>query len=419
MHSVLYDFFRDQGSIIGGLLALAAGLLAFTGAMRAAGKQVAAVNAQTEALREQNSDLKDREPPSAGAGVAGMEVLARDLKALGLYAARSLSFEGIEYEIVEHNLSAEQIRIYDAYADAFQIIHKNLTEALKAANITGSDGDTYNRNAKAAARSAFESNKRRFFNHLLTAMKCPTLIAAIARNLEEGHACVLRVVSTNEALLDRRLAEIPKSEWADLSIDITPREYVLDYLSHSFPTQLFELYSDEEGNLHSRPAYDADGNPILPRGRRAPRPDDRASGVIAAGAGRPRPDPAPLCQPTISPPSTSPLPPDQSLLCAVSMSPATTIWPGSSPRSVCVNGEQLSGSMSASSYRSTATSTSISAISAPRRCSRISRISSSRPISTVSLMSRFCAGYVNCRPVSCRNEERRLPVVTAGAQAGG
>ena len=198
-------------------------------------------------------------------GVAAMEVLARDLKALGLYAARSLSFEGIEYEIVEHRLTAEQIRIYDAYADAFQIIHCNLTEALKAANIIGPDGGTYNRNAKAAARSAFESNKQRFFNHLLTAMKCPTLIAAIARDLEDGHAIVLQVVSTNEALLDRRLAAIPTSEWADLSIDITPREYVLDYLSHSFPTQLFELFTDDEGNLLSRPAYDADGNPAISR----------------------------------------------------------------------------------------------------------------------------------------------------------
>jgi protein strawberry notch len=172
-------------------------------------------------------------------GVAAMEVLARDLKALGLYAARSLSFEGIEYEIVEHTLTPEQIRIYDAYADAFQIIHRNLNEALKAANITGESGATYNRNAKAVARSAFESNKQRFFNHLPTAMKCPTLIAAIARDLDEGHACVLQVVSTNQASLDRRLAEIPTSEWADLSIDITPREYVLDYLQHSFPTQLF------------------------------------------------------------------------------------------------------------------------------------------------------------------------------------
>jgi predicted RNA methylase len=198
-------------------------------------------------------------------GVAAMEVLARDLKALGLYAARSLSFEGIEYDIVEHALTTEQIRIYDAYAAAFQIIHKNLNEALKAANITGENGAAYNRNAKAAARSAFESNKQRFFNHLLTAMKCLTLIAAIARDLEEGHACVLQVVSTNEALLDRRLAEIPTAEWNDLSYDITPREYCLDYLRNSFPTQLFEIYSDEEGNLHSRPAYDADGNPVISR----------------------------------------------------------------------------------------------------------------------------------------------------------
>jgi P-loop containing NTP hydrolase pore-1 len=49
-------------------------------------------------------------------GVAAMEVLARDLKALGLYAARSPSYEGVEYELIEHELAPEQIRIYDAYA---------------------------------------------------------------------------------------------------------------------------------------------------------------------------------------------------------------------------------------------------------------------------------------------------------------
>jgi protein strawberry notch len=36
-------------------------------------------------------------------------------------------------------------------------------------------------------------------------------------------------------------------------------------LQHSFPTQLFELFSDDEGNLYSRPAYDADGNPVISR----------------------------------------------------------------------------------------------------------------------------------------------------------
>ncbi len=55
-------------------------------------------------------------------GVAAMEVLARDLKALGLYAARSLSYEGVEYELVEHQLTPDQVRIYDAYAGAFTIL---------------------------------------------------------------------------------------------------------------------------------------------------------------------------------------------------------------------------------------------------------------------------------------------------------
>ena len=193
-------------------------------------------------------------------GVAAMEVLARDLKALGLYAARSLSYEGVEYELVEHALSPEQVRIYDAYAGAFQIIHNNLTAALEAANITG-EGGTLNGQAKSAARSAFESAKQRFFNHLITAMKTPTLIAAVDRDLEVGHAAIIQIVSTGEALMERRLAEIPTEEWGDVQVDITPREYVLDYLAHSFPTQLYEPFTDSEGNLSSRPVF-RDGQPV-------------------------------------------------------------------------------------------------------------------------------------------------------------
>ncbi|MDU6750104.1 MAG: strawberry notch family protein, partial [Bradyrhizobium sp.] len=176
-------------------------------------------------------------------GVAAMEVLARDLRALGLYTARSLSFDGVEYELVEHELTAEQRRIYDAYAGAFAIIHNHLDAAMQAANITGSTG-TLNRQAKSAARSAFESAKQRFFGHLLTSMKTPTLIRSIAADLEAGHSAVIQIVSTGEALMERRLAEVPTEEWNDIRVDITPREYVLDYLAHSFPVQLYEPFSD-------------------------------------------------------------------------------------------------------------------------------------------------------------------------------
>jgi hypothetical protein len=199
-------------------------------------------------------------------GVAAMEVLARDLRSLGLYTARSLSYDGVEYEMLEHALTPEQRGIYDAYAGAFAIIHNNLTSAMEAANITGpasstGSSGTLNRQAKYAARSAFESAKQRFFGHLLTSMKTPTLIAAIEADLVAGHAAVIQIVSTGEALMERRLSEIPTEEWNDIRVDITPREYVLDYLAHSFPVQLYEHFTDSEGNLSSRPVV-RDGQPV-------------------------------------------------------------------------------------------------------------------------------------------------------------
>jgi hypothetical protein len=193
-------------------------------------------------------------------GVAAMEVLARDLRSLGLYTARSLSYDGVEYEMLEHALTPEQRGIYDAYAGAFAIIHNNLAAAMEAANITGDSG-TLNRQAKSAARSAFESAKQRFFGHLLTSMKTPTLIAAIEADLAAGHAAVIQIVSTGEALMERRLSEIPTEEWNDIRVDITPREYVLDYLAHSFPVQLYEPFTDGDGNLSSRPVV-RDGQPV-------------------------------------------------------------------------------------------------------------------------------------------------------------
>src|SRR5690606_15402146 len=196
-------------------------------------------------------------------GVAAMEMRARDLRSLGRYTARALSYDGVEYELVEHRLTEEQRRIYDAYAGAFAIIHNNLDAAMDAANITGSEG-TLNRQAKSAARSAFESTKQRFFAHLLTSMKTPTLIRSIERDLKEGHAAVIQIVSTGEALMERRLAEIPTEEWNDVRVDITPREYVLSYLQHSFPVQLYEPFTDSEGNLSSRPVF-RDGQPVESR----------------------------------------------------------------------------------------------------------------------------------------------------------
>ena len=125
-------------------------------------------------------------------------------------------------------------------------------------------------------------------------MKTPTLIRSIDRDLEDGHAAVVQIVSTGEALMERRLAEIPTEEWNDVRVDITPREYVLDYLAHSFPVQLYEPFTDSEGNLSSRPVF-RDGQPVESREAVARRDEliERLA-VAAAGSRRARPDRAAL-----------------------------------------------------------------------------------------------------------------------------
>ena len=145
-----------------------------------------------------------------------------------------MSYEGVEVQLLEQRLTPEQRRIYDAYAKAFKVIHAHIEAALQATGIA-EGGRTLNKNAKSAALSAFEGRQQRFFGHLLTSMKCPALIRAIEADLDAGRASIVQLVSTGEALMERRIAEIPVSEWDDLSIDLTPREYVMDYLAHAFP----------------------------------------------------------------------------------------------------------------------------------------------------------------------------------------
>jgi len=198
-----------------------------------------------------------------GGGIAAMEVVSRDLKALGLYQARALSFAGVEYEVLKHELTPEQIAIYDAYADAWAIIHQNMEAALAATSVVDDiDGETLNSGAKAAARSRFESCKQRFFNQVLLSMKLPSLIAAIDGHLAEDHSVVIQLVSTAESILDRRLDALSPEERAHLEIDLSPRENVIDYLERAFPTQQMQTFVDDTGKERSTPMFDDKGRPI-------------------------------------------------------------------------------------------------------------------------------------------------------------
>jgi len=196
-------------------------------------------------------------------GIAAMELVVRDLKALGLYTARALSFAGVEYDVLRHALTPAQIEIYDTYSSAWTVILSNMEAALEQTSVVdGLGGGTLNSGAKAAARSRIESVKQRFFGAVLLAMKLPTVIAAIEAHLKAGQSVVLQLVTTAEAILERRLSQMSVEERADPMLTLSPVDQIVDYLQRAFPTRQMRVFTDDSGNPRSEPMSDEHGNPV-------------------------------------------------------------------------------------------------------------------------------------------------------------
>lgn len=206
---------------------------------------------------------------SAG-GVAAMELVARDMKAMGLYLARSLSWDGVTYDRVEHKLADHQREIYDALAEGWQSVLNNMTEALKVTGAVQTDAEsgkdrTLNKDAKSAMLSRFWGTHQRFFNQVITAMKMPTVLSTIKDELAKGNAIVVQLVNTNQASLERALTKQAEEDGDLEDLDMTPRDQLIQMVESSFPVIQQEQYEDEDGNIRSRPAKDSAGNPVLNR----------------------------------------------------------------------------------------------------------------------------------------------------------
>jgi hypothetical protein len=190
----------------------------------------------------------------AAGGIAAMELVAKDLKAMGLYLARSVSYDGVDYRTLVHDLVPHQVETYDRLAEAWQVVLRGIEHALEVtrADKCGS--------ARAAAYSQFWGAHQRFFLHVLVAMAAPSLLRDIERRLEEGRSCVVQLVSTMEAATERAYAKAVANGEDLRDLDVTPRDQLLQFVEASFPTTLYEEYEDDEGRVRSRPVKDAAGD---------------------------------------------------------------------------------------------------------------------------------------------------------------
>jgi len=189
-------------------------------------------------------------------GVAAMEIVARDLKAMGLLCSRSLSHADVKFERLVHCLTPDQAETYDALAEAWRVVLSNIDAAMRAA------GSIKDPSARSTALSSFWGANQRFWNQVLTSMQLPTAIRAMDRDIAAGHAVVIQLVNTLEAQQERALAREGAMEALD-DLDLTPRDILMQYLESAFPVLAYESYIDDDGNERFRPVVDAKGNRVL------------------------------------------------------------------------------------------------------------------------------------------------------------
>jgi len=210
-------------------------------------------------------------------GLAAMEVLSKDLKAMGLYLSRNLDFRGVNYERLEHPLNPKQKEMYNTLARAWQVVLQNMQEALET---TGGSKDRF---AKQAAEKAFWGAHQRFFNQVLTSLQMETVKAHIRKSLDAGHSVVLQIVNTMAAATERAIAQASAESGGDVdleSLDITPRDALAQYVKNSWPIYQYEEYVDDNGNQRTRQVQDAAGNPVINRDAVSQR--DRLIGQLAS-----------------------------------------------------------------------------------------------------------------------------------------
>lgn len=191
-------------------------------------------------------------------GVAAMEKVAADMKAMGMYVARNLSFDDgtekgrVEFDRILHTLTDDQRRVYDKLSEAWLKVLADIDAALDITN---------NEKGKSRILSAFWSSNQRFWNDVVTTMMAPTLIQGIEKDLKAGRSVVIQLSTTKEAATTRAIAGMKEGQTYD-EIDASPRRSLMEYVERAFPTQRHETYIDDAGNERSRPVVDSEGNPV-------------------------------------------------------------------------------------------------------------------------------------------------------------
>lgn len=198
-------------------------------------------------------------------GVGALEMVCRDLKAMGRYLCGNLSMGtdpesglAVEFREVTHWLTPAQRRMYDNMAQGWQEVFRNIHRAL---DLTNSGKAT-----RAQAVNQFWAEHQRCFRNLITAFKVPTLIREIEDALARKESIVVSITGTGESQTKKQIDRAADQDEAIDSLDFSPRETLTRLVAHCFPTACFqERTNPYTGTIDFIPVLDSDGNQVESR----------------------------------------------------------------------------------------------------------------------------------------------------------
>jgi len=189
-------------------------------------------------------------------GTGIMEMLAHNMKAAGTFISRSISYEGVEYDTVRHNLTDQERETYDAMADLWSELLKAMDDAAKNANM--------GRNARQNYIQQFYNTQQRFFLQLMMAFQTKTAIKSAEKDIENGESVVISLYNTGEASTERGVKDAIASGSNIDYIEFSSKDAMVEMIRKYFPIHQYQEYTDKDGKTQTRQVVDpTTGDPLI------------------------------------------------------------------------------------------------------------------------------------------------------------
>lgn len=132
-------------------------------------------------------------------GPSAMELLCMQMKQSGKYLARSLSFKGSSFEVVDVPLTKNFEDMYDASVSLWRLVVHAFERGFKQHPQGKSDEGKAVKKAIGATRGQIWASHQRFFGQMLMAAKVEETVRIAQEAVEEGKCVVIGIQNTGEA----------------------------------------------------------------------------------------------------------------------------------------------------------------------------------------------------------------------------